>query len=62
MLGSILNIPVAYDGRCVGTMNLTHVEGWYRQEHEETGVLLASFLVAPLALHQAASRSPAVSG
>lgn len=55
-LGSILNIPVAYDGRCVGTMNLTHVEGWYRQRHEETGLLLASFLAAPLALHQARGR------
>ncbi len=51
-LGSILNIPVAYNGRCVGTMNMTHVEGWYRREHEETGVLLASFLTVPLALHQ----------
>jgi GAF domain-containing protein len=51
-LGSILNIPVAYDGRCVGTMNLTHVEGWYTQAHEEAGMLLASFLAAPLALYR----------
>jgi GAF domain-containing protein len=50
-LGSILNIPVAYDGQCVGTMNLTHVEGWYTQAHEETGLVLASFLAAPLALY-----------
>jgi hypothetical protein len=51
-LGAILNIPVAYDGKCVGTMNMTHVEGWYAYEHDELGVLLASFLAAPLALHQ----------
>jgi GAF domain-containing protein len=53
--GSILNIPVAYNGHCVGTMNMTHVEGWYTQAHEETGLLLAAFIAAPLALHQAAS-------
>jgi GAF domain-containing protein len=55
-LGSILNIPVAYDGRCVGTMNLTHVEGWYTQAHEEAGLVLASFLVAPLALYQCCAK------
>ena len=58
-LGSILNIPVAYDGRCVGTMNLTHVEGWYGEADEQTGLLLAAFIAAPLALHQAASASAA---
>jgi GAF domain-containing protein len=56
-LGSILNIPVAYNGRCVGTMNLTHVEGWYTERHEELGLLLAAFIAAPLALHQSASES-----
>jgi GAF domain-containing protein len=54
-LGSILNIPVAYNGRCVGTMNLTHVEGWYTHAHEEIGLLLAAFIATPLALHQSAS-------
>ena len=56
-LGSILNIPVAYDGRCVGTINMTHVEGWYTAGHEEIGLLLAAFIAAPLALHQSASAS-----
>jgi GAF domain-containing protein len=51
-LGSILNIPVAYAGRCVGTMNLTHVQGWYTAAHEEIGVLLGAFLATPLALRQ----------
>lgn len=58
-LGSILNIPVAFDGRCVGTMNLTHVEGWYSEADEQTGLTLAAFVAAPLALHQAAF-APAV--
>jgi len=47
-LGSVLNIPVVYSGRCVGTMNLLHEAGWYRAEDEHTGVMLAAFLIAPL--------------
>lgn len=47
-LGSILNIPIAYDGECIGTMNLTHVEHWYTREHEDAGVLLGSFLAPAL--------------
>lgn len=52
-LGSILNIPIAFDGRCVGTMNLTHVEGWYTAAHEEMGVLLGAFLAPALIAHRA---------
>jgi hypothetical protein len=47
-LGSILNIPIAYDGVCVGTMNLTHVESWYTRRHEQIGVLIGSFLAPAL--------------
>lgn len=47
-LGSILNIPIAFDGRCVGTMNLTHVERWYKREHEDAGLLIGSFLASAL--------------
>jgi transcriptional regulator with GAF, ATPase, and Fis domain len=47
-LGSILNIPVAYNGECIGTMNLTHVEHWYQREHEDVGLLLGSFLAPAL--------------
>lgn len=50
-LGSILNVPVAYNGRCVGTMNLTHVEGWYTSQHEQTGLLLGAFLAPALVAH-----------
>jgi hypothetical protein len=47
-LGSVLNIPVVCLGRCLGTMNLLHEPGWYRQEDESTGELLASFLIPAL--------------
>lgn len=49
-LGSILNVPIVTGGRCVGTMNLCHVEGWYTADDEGTGVLLASFLAAAFLL------------
>jgi len=47
-LGSVLNIPVVFDGRCVGTMNLLHEAGWYRQEDERVGLTLAAFLTPVL--------------
>jgi len=47
-LGSVLNVPVVYGGRCLGTMNLLHEAGWYRPEDEHMGVMLAAFLIAPL--------------
>ena len=47
-LGSILNIPIAYNGVCIGTMNLTHREGWYKAEHEALGILIGSFLAPAL--------------
>ena len=47
-LGSILNIPIAYNGVCIGTMNLTHQEGWYAAYHEALGLLIGSFLTPAL--------------
>jgi transcriptional regulator with GAF, ATPase, and Fis domain len=61
-LGSILNIPIAYDGECIGTMNLTHVEHWYTREHEDAGLLLGSFLapalVSRMPLHTSEASHP----
>lgn len=51
-LGSILNIPIAYDGVCVGTMNMTHVESWYTRGHEAMGLLIGSFLAPALLQRQ----------
>jgi hypothetical protein len=47
-LGSVLNIPVVFDGSCLGTMNLLHQAGWYRPEDERAGLLLAAFLIPVL--------------
>ncbi len=47
-LGSVLNVPVVYAGRCLGTMNLLHEPDWYGAEDEHMGVMLAAFLIAPL--------------
>jgi hypothetical protein len=55
-LGSVLNIPVVFDGHCVGTMNLLHQAGWYGPEDEPIGLLLGTFLIPVLsngALRQA---------
>jgi len=47
-LGAVLNIPVVFDGRCLGTMNLLHQAGWYRPEDESIGLVLGAFLVPAL--------------
>jgi len=54
-LGSILNIPIVFDGRCVGTMNLCHDPGWYCEKDEVVGRLLSTFLVPALATAHAPS-------
>jgi hypothetical protein len=46
--GSVLNIPVVFEGRCRGTMNLLHQAGWYRPEDERIGLLLGAFLIPVL--------------
>ena len=47
-LGSVLNIPVVFEGQCLGTMNLLHQAGWYRPEDERIGLLLGAFLIPVL--------------
>src|SRR5262245_25294859 len=47
-LGSVLNIPVVFKGRCVGTMNLLHRSGWYGPDDERVGRLLGTFLIPVL--------------
>jgi hypothetical protein len=48
-LGSVLNIPLVFAGRCIGTMNLLHEPGWYTPQDEPTGLLLGAFLLPALA-------------
>jgi hypothetical protein len=47
-LGSIINIPIVFQGRCLGTMNLTHEAGWYLPEDERIGIALGTFLIPGL--------------
>jgi hypothetical protein len=44
-LGSVINIPVVYDGACVGTMNLLDAEHHYRPEHVAPVAALAPLLI-----------------
>lgn len=44
-LGSVLNIPVRYDGRLLGTMNLLHEEHWYREPDIAAMLPFAALLV-----------------
>lgn len=39
---SILNVPVVYDGKTLGTVNLLHEENWYEQSDTEVAIILSS--------------------
>ena len=43
--GSIINVPVVYDGSCLGTINATHAEHHYREEHVPLVAELAPLLI-----------------
>ena len=47
-IGAILNIPIALQGRCLGTMNLCHEAGWFTPHDEQAGLLLAAFALPAL--------------
>jgi hypothetical protein len=52
---SVLNLPVAWNGRVLGTMNLLHEEGWYDDGDVPIGLAFAA--VAVPAYLAATSRS-----
>jgi hypothetical protein len=53
IVGSVLNLPVVWDGRSFGTINLLHEEGWYDEGDTGLGLLLAALAVpAYLALER----------
>jgi hypothetical protein len=54
-LGACINVPVAWDGRTIGTMNVLDAAGRYRDEHGARAARFAPFLVAPFL---AAARLP----
>ena len=47
-IGSIMNVPIGYRGRRLGTMNISNEAGWFRDAHATAGLLIASLLVPPL--------------
>ena len=46
-LGQCINVPVAWDGRTIGTINVLDAEGRYGEEHGALAARFAPFLVAP---------------
>jgi hypothetical protein len=44
--GSVLNLPVVWDGRTLGTINLLHEEGWYDDGDAGVGLLFAGLATA----------------
>lgn len=50
---SMLNLPVAFDGKPLGTINLSHQQGWYGERHLALGRIFAQ-LAAPALMHVAA--------
>lgn len=47
-IGSIMNIPLAFQGRRLGTMNISHDAGWFGDDDAASGKLIASFVVPSL--------------
>jgi GAF domain-containing protein len=47
-VGAILNVPIRWSGRSLGTMNICHESGWFSEADRAPGRLLASLLVSPL--------------
>jgi transcriptional regulator with GAF, ATPase, and Fis domain len=44
-VGSIMNIPIGYGGRRLGTMNISHEALWFRDQDAAAGLLMAPLLV-----------------
>ncbi len=42
---SVLNLPVVWDGRVLGTINLLHEEGWYDESDVPVGLAFAALAV-----------------
>jgi GAF domain-containing protein len=43
-IGSIMNVPIGFAGRRLGTMNVCHVADWFTPEDAETGRVVAALL------------------
>jgi len=47
-IGSIMNVPIAWSGRRLGTMNVSHEAGWFTADDARTGRLVAAYIVPSL--------------
>ena len=47
-IGSIMNVPLAYRGRRLGTMNISHEADWFTADDARAGLLIAPFIVPSL--------------
>jgi GAF domain-containing protein len=47
-VGSIMNVPIGYRGRRLGTMNISNEAGWFRDQDAASGLLIAPLLVPAL--------------
>lgn len=47
-IGAIMNVPIRFRGRSLGTMNVCCEAGWFTDADREPGRLLAGLLVPPL--------------
>jgi hypothetical protein len=47
-IGSIMNVPLAYRGRRLGTINVSHEAGWFTDEDARAGLLIAPFVLPTL--------------
>ena len=50
-IGSIMNVPIGFRGRRLGTMNLSHRAGWYANADREAARIVAALLVPALLAH-----------
>ncbi|MGH8849510.1 MAG: GAF domain-containing protein [Casimicrobiaceae bacterium] len=50
-IGSVMNIPIGYRGRRLGTMNVSHDAGWFGDRDAAAGSLIAALLVPALLAH-----------
>jgi hypothetical protein len=44
-IGSIMNVPIAFAGRRLGIMNVSHEANWFTPEDVENGRVIAALLV-----------------
>ena len=55
---SVLNVPVVFDGRVLGTLNLLHDAGWYGEEDVPVALTFAALAVPGFLAAGAASPAP----